>query len=66
MRERGEQSHRIRATKPGARPLRFALGHALIWVGHRLQGALEPSRVTTDADGAVPSRRISAHGTARG
>lgn len=65
MRERGEQSHRIRATRPGSRPLRFALGHALIWMGHRLQGVLEPSRATIDADGAVESRRMSTHGAVR-
>ena len=36
-----------------------------VWMGHRLQGVLEPSRATTDAAGAVESRRMSTHGAVR-
>lgn len=38
MRAKGELSHRLRTGGPAARPLRVALGHALIRLGERLQG----------------------------
>lgn len=66
MRAKGEQSHRIQALRPEARPLRLALGHALIRMGHRLQGVLEPSAAATDSDAAGESRRMSTRGAVRG
>jgi hypothetical protein len=38
MRAKGEQSARLREAKPESRPLRFALGQALIRIGQRLHG----------------------------
>ena len=66
MRERGEQSYRVRAAKPESRPPRFAFGQALMQLGHRLRGVAGSSQVTTEAAGAVESRRPSTHGAVRG
>lgn len=37
LRERGERASRVWAERRASRPLRAALGHALIWMGRRLQ-----------------------------
>jgi hypothetical protein len=44
MRAERERSNRVRGVRPIARPLRVALGHALILMGERLQGVKEHSR----------------------
>jgi hypothetical protein len=53
----GERSNLVRAARQAPRPLRFALGHALIRMGHRLQGVRGYALVTIDASGAVETRR---------
>jgi hypothetical protein len=57
MRAWGERSNLVRAARQAPRPLRVALGHALIRMGHRLQGVRGYSLVTIDAGGAVETRR---------
>jgi hypothetical protein len=38
LRAQAERSNRVRAVRPASRPLRVALGHALIRMGNRLLG----------------------------
>jgi len=46
MRAMGERSARLREAREKSRPLRFALGHALIRMGQRLRGARSSRTVT--------------------
>jgi hypothetical protein len=43
LRAEAERSHQRRAVRPRSRPFRIVLGHALIWMGRRLQGVRGPS-----------------------
>jgi hypothetical protein len=66
MRAAGERSSRIAGVRPRARPLRVALGHALIRMGHRLQGGRGSSLLTLGAGGAVDAPRTSMPEARRG
>jgi hypothetical protein len=46
MRAKGERLTRLREASGESRPLRFALGHALIRMGQRLRGARSSRTVT--------------------
>jgi len=58
MRAKGEQSARLQAVMPQSRPLRSALGHALIRLGELLHGP-GASRTTNES-------RRSTHEAVRG
>jgi hypothetical protein len=57
LRQRGERMGRLRQELPPARPLRVALGDALVRLGQRLQGVRDYSLAALDARG---------HGAVRG
>ncbi|HEU4369533.1 MAG TPA: hypothetical protein VFV05_15030 [Methylomirabilota bacterium] len=62
MRADGERTRRIRIARPASRPLRVALGHALIRLGRRLQGV----GGSLDGGGAVDTPRASTPGAVHG
>jgi hypothetical protein len=66
MRAAGERASRIGVMRPRSRPLRAMLGHALIRVGHRLQGGRGSSLLTLGAGGAVEPSGTSTPEALRG
>jgi hypothetical protein len=52
LRAEGERSNRLRAARPASRPLRIALGHALIRMGYHLRGVRRHSLGTIDRTNA--------------
>jgi hypothetical protein len=66
LRQRGEREGRLREALPPARPLRVALGEALVRVGRRLQGVREFSLAALDARGVGKPEGGPSHGAVRG